>query len=254
MTKGQVETHQASDDPAPAAVRTVQHRVKLTLEETASGCIRVLQGSVVSSCAACVGTGQAQKQQDCTSCAGKGRIHERTWFGWYGVAMPCADCDGTGAVRPVCPACEGRGKNEVTRYRVSVRLPAHVRDGDVLHVAPARTRAAVALDIHVEVLPHACLVRDDVDGSVRCEFAVDGFSWIANRTVDVPTPRGLQPLQLQRGQVMYRLAGQGFPPRSGGKLADQIVIIVPRFPTQLSREQQRLLDRLAATTADKRSS
>ncbi|MCB2008595.1 MAG: molecular chaperone DnaJ, partial [Rhodoferax sp.] len=60
-----------------------------------------------------------------------------------------------------------------------------------------------------------------------------------------------QALGLQRGQVMYRLAGQGFPPRAGGKPADQVVIVVPKFPTQLSREQERLLNRLAATTSGK---
>lgn len=229
---------------AGPAVRTVQHRVTVTLEESAAGCIKVLQGNVVEPCAVCAGTGQATQPQACTTCAGKGKIHERTWFGWYGVATPCTDCDGTGTVRPACPACHGSGKHEAARYRVSVRLPAYVRDGDVLHVPAARTRAAVALDIHVAVAPHASLVRD-ADGTVRCECAVDGFGWIANRTVDVPTLRGPQPLQLQRGQVVYRLAGQGFPPRAGGTLADQVVIIVPRFPAQLSRKQERLLDQLA---------
>jgi DnaJ-class molecular chaperone len=84
---------------------------------------------------------------------------------------------------------------------------------------------------------------------VRCEWPVDGFGWIANHTVDVPTLRGPQPLQLQRGQVLYRLAGLGFPPRSGGRPAEQIVIVVPKFPEQLSRKQERLLAQLAQTTA-----
>lgn len=234
--------------PAPAPVRTVQHRVQLTLEESASGCIKILQGSVVDTCSACDGKGHAPKPQICGSCAGKGRIQARSWFGWYGVASPCADCDGTGVLRPVCPACDGRGKTELARYRMSVRLPAHVLDGAVLHVAPAHGRTAVALDIHVKVLPHDSLVRDD-DGTVRCEMTVDGFGWIANHLVDVPTLRGRQALRLQRGQVMYRLAGQGFPSHADGRLADQIVIVVPRFPTQLSRKQERLLEQLAASSA-----
>lgn len=244
------KTRQARGDAgAPAAVRTVQHHVKLTLEESASGCIRVLQGSLIETCAVCAGKGHRQEPKDCATCAGKGHIHERTWFGWYGVATPCTDCDGTGVVQDSCVACKGRGKTEVTSYRQSVRLPAHLRNGDVLHVPAGRARAAVALDIHVEVLPHACLVRDDNDGTVRCEFVVDAFGWIANRTIDVPTLRGLQPLQLQRGQVVYRLAGQGFPPRSGGTPADQIVIIVPRFPAQLSPRQERLLEHLADSSS-----
>lgn len=246
LDQGRAQVQPAHGDAAaPAAARTVQHHVKLTLEETATGCIRVLQGTIIDVCVACAGKGHAHEPKECATCAGKGRIQERSWFGWYGVATPCTACDGTGVVQSVCAACKGLGKAALVRYRQSVRLPADVRSGDVLHVPAGRARAAVALDIHVEVLPHACLVRDDDDGTVRCEFAVDAFGWIANRTIDVPTLRGPQPLPLQRGQVMYRLCGHGFPPRAGGKPADQIVIIVPRFPSQLSRRQQRLLDQLA---------
>lgn len=246
----QAEPRQARRDAAaPAAVRTEQHLVKMTLEEAATGCIRVLQGTAIETCVACAGRGHAREPQPCTPCAGKGRIHERTWFGWYGVATPCADCAGVGSVQTTCAACKGRGKTEVISYRQSVRLPAFVRHGDVLHVPAGRARAAVALEIHVEVSPHDCLVRDESDGTVRCEFAVDAFGWIANRTIDVPTLRGPQPLQLQRGQVVYRLPGLGFPPRSGANPSDQIVIIVPRFPALLSRKQQRLLDQLADSSS-----
>ncbi len=189
-TQGQTGPRPAGADTTQTAVRTARHHVKLTLEETAAGCIRTLQGTIIDTCTACAGQGHAHEPTACASCAGKGRIQERSWFGWYGVARSCADCNGTGTVQTACVACNGRGKTEVLRYRQSVRLPAQVRHGDVLHVPAGRARMAVALDIHVEVLPHACLVRDDDEGTVRCECAVDAFGWIANRTIDVPTLRG----------------------------------------------------------------
>lgn len=238
----------AETGPPQPPLRTVHRRVQLTLEEAAAGCIKVLQGTVAESCTNCAGSGQALKPQPCDTCAGEGKTHERTWFGWYGPATPCTACDGSGQVRPSCKACAGSGKAEVARYKLSVRLPADVRDGDVLHVPPARGRAAVALDITVELLPHAVLVRDN-DGTVRCELPVDGFGWIANRTIDIPTLKGPQSLTLQRGQVVYRLAGKGFRSGKDRQRADQVVIIVPRFPATLSREQERLLDKLAASTA-----
>jgi molecular chaperone DnaJ len=249
-TDGLVEP-EPDADPSPFPPRTVQRRVKLTLEEAAVGCIKVLRGSIVDPCATCAGTGHALRPQDCEVCAGQGKVRERAWFGWYGPATACAACEGRGTLRPMCQACDGSGKSEVARYRLSVRLPAGVRDGDMLHVAPARGREAVALDIRVELLPHAFLVRDD-DGTLRCELLVDGFCWIANRTVEVPTLQGPQPLGLHRGQVVYRLPGLGFPSRGGGARADQIVMVVPRFPARLSRKQQRLLDQLVASTAAER--
>lgn len=252
-TTGEVKPAPGSGaGPRAAPARTVHRRVQLTLEEAAAGCIKVLHGTVVDTCAGCAGTGQTLKPQTCNACEGEGKVHERTWFGWYGPATACTNCDGSGELRPQCPACAGSGKMEMTSYRLSVRLPANMRSGDMLHVAPGRRRAAVALDITVEVLPHAHLVRDD-DGTVRCELPVDGFAWIANRSIEISTLQGLQVLGLQRGQVVYRLAGKGFLEGKSGHRADQIVIIVPQFPTQLSREQERLMDKLAASTAGGRT-
>ena len=237
--------------PYPFSPRTVERRVMLTLEEAATGCIKSLRGTVVDPCSTCAGTGHALQPQDCAACTGQGKLRERVWFGWYGPDVACAACEGRGVLRPMCQACEGSGKTEVARYRLSVRLPPGVRDGDVLHVAPARGSPTVALDIQVELLPHAFLARDD-DGTLRCELPVDGFCWIANRTVEVRTLQGLQPLRLQRGQVVYRLPGLGFPAGRGRARADQIVMVVPRFPAQLSRRQERLIDQLVASTAAER--
>ncbi|MEO6408149.1 MAG: DnaJ C-terminal domain-containing protein [Burkholderiaceae bacterium] len=239
---------EADAGPETSPPRTVERRVKLTLEEAAAGCIKVLRGTVVDPCADCAGTGQASLEA-CAACSGQGTVRERAWFGWYGPATSCAACEGRGALRPVCQACEGCGKSEVAHYRLSVRLPPGVRDGDVLHVAPTRRSASVALDIRVQMLPHPFLVCDD-DGTLRCELPVDGFRWIANRTVQMPTLQGLQPLHLQRGQVVYRLSGRGFPAGRGLAQADQIVMVVPRFPDRLSPQQERLLDRLVASTAN----
>ena len=248
-TTGKVKpTPGPSASPRATPTRTVHRRVQLTLEEAAAGCIKVLQGTVVDTCAVCAGTGQTLKPQTCGACEGEGQVHERTWFGWYGPAMVCSNCEGSGELRPQCTVCAGSGKMEMANYRLSVRLPANMRSGDMLHVAPGRARAAVALDITVEVLPHAHLVRDD-DGTVRCELTVDGFAWIANRSIEIPTLQGLQVLDLQRGQVVYRLAGKGFLENKNGHRADQIVIVVPQFPAKLSREQERLLNKLAASSA-----
>ena len=104
------------------------------------------------------------------------------------------------------------------------------------------------LNLRVAVLPHA-LFELGADGTVRCEVPVDGFAWIANRSIDVPTLTGMQRLQLSRDCLSYRLRGQGFPKERRGPCGDQLVEVAPIFPEQLGTDQEILLDQLIAASS-----
>ncbi len=248
--------------PAPAADpspedsddtpgRTIRRRLKLTLEEAAAGCIRPVRGRHTPTCAACEGRGHAALASACRRCGGKGTVlRPSVWFGWPGTQAACADCAGSGVAREACTACQGSGKGPTTTYQVRVRIPAGVRDGDLLHVAARRVRASRApadLELQIQLAPHALFALQD-DGDLRCEVPVDGFAWIAQRSVPVPTLDGPQPLALQRDRVYYTLPGQGFPRERGGARGDLQLAIVPVFPERLSTDQDILLDQLIATT------
>jgi molecular chaperone DnaJ len=126
-----------------------------------------------------------------------------------------------------------------------------VRGGDVLHVDSSRPPAgqpALKLDLRIAVSPHPFFELDD-DGTIRCEMPVDGFAWIANRSVDVPTLTGLHRLSLSRDLLSYRLNGLGFPVERRGRPGDQLVKLAPLFPDRLSTDQEILLDQLIATSS-----
>jgi molecular chaperone DnaJ len=132
-----------------------------------------------------------------------------------------------------------------------VRFPHGVRDGDVLVVDQRQGRPGLPpgeLSIRVEVQESEVL-KLEKDGTLRCDIPVDGFVWIANRTVEVPTLDGLQTIQLQRDQLSYRLAGQGFPVERRGPRGDHLVTVWPVFPQRMTTDQQILLDQLIATTS-----
>jgi molecular chaperone DnaJ len=140
--------------------------------------------------------------------------------------------------REVCGSCQGAGRLSRS-YRHTVRIPAGVRHAEVLTAG----ETGGPFELHVEVSPHRFFVLGE-DGILRCEMPVDGFAWMANRWVDVPTLSGIQQMRLQRGHHQYRLRGQGFPSERLGARGDYVVTVVPRFPVSLSAEQEALLDRL----------
>jgi molecular chaperone DnaJ len=231
--------------------RTLHRKVRMTLEEAAVGCIKVLRGKVTDICATCAGAGHQMLGGNCTRCGGSGAIPKRSFFGWPAGVAECEACLGGGIARQPCAACSGVGKLPPRGYKLNVRIPHGVRDGDLLHVDRRRVRAdgpPADVEIRVEVLEHAFFKLDD-DGTIRCEMPVDGFAWIANRQVKVPTVTGFQALQLNRDLLSYRLKGQGFPVQRRGARADQLVTLMPVFPQQLSTDQQILLDQLLATTS-----
>ena len=237
-------------EPAPPR-RTIRRKVRLSLEEAALGCIRVLRGKERETCADCRGSGQQRPAPACPACAGAGQRKQAGWYGLFSSLADCADCQASGVRQQACAACAGSGQRDSAGYRVSVRLPPGVRNGDALHVDARRMRPGHSpgdLLIRVELQTHPIFQLDD-DGSLRCEVPVNGFAWVAGRPVRVPTLAGQQALVLQPGQRDYRLLGEGFPASRGGPHADLWLRIAPIFPETLNVDQQCLLDQLIVATA-----
>lgn len=204
-----------ADEAAPPPGRALRRRVRLSLEEAAAGCVRQLR---------------SRRSEACTSCAGRGELRRPAWYGWLSSTAPCS-------------ACAGRGRHQRT-VRHGVRIPAGARHGDLLQAATP----AGALELQIELAPHPLFVLDE-DGTLRCEVPVDGFAWMAERWVEVPTLAGLQQMRLRRGHQVYRLRGQGYPDRAGTR-GDCVIHVVPRFPATLRAEQEALLERLVASSGD----
>ena len=243
----------AGSDAPHRRGRTVSRKLKLTLEEAALGCTKVLRGKANTTvCAHCEGAGWRPSASACRACEGVGTQRQRGWYGLFGSsATPCPACTGSGHQPKPCTACDGVGQRSTPGYRVTVRLPPGVRDGDQLQVDGRRMRPDQSpgdLLIRVQVLPHDVFTLADGDnGSVHCTLPVNGFAWLANRPAVLPTLSGLDTLVLDRAQRDYRLPGQGFPATRRGPRGDLLVHVEPCFPDRLSIDQEILLDQLVAT-------
>jgi DnaJ-class molecular chaperone len=225
-----------------------EHTVCVSLEEAASGCIRVVHGEVARCCAACAGSGAASAPVACTQCEGRGSVPPSLWFSWLTTPVRCDACEGHGSRTPPCAGCAGTGRAEPLAYRASLRIPAGVRDGHALRARvklKGQARHQV-LDVRVRVLAHEFMSLQQ-DGTIRMEVPVDGFAWIAGRWIEVPTPYGMRQMRLQRGALTYRMRAAGFPAAPGEARADCLVTVVPLFPAQWTPGQEALLDALVDT-------
>lgn len=232
-----------SEPPRPAW--HIERKLKLTLEQAAAGGRMVLRGRHVERCEACEGLGYRHSPRPCEHCHGAGRIGQRNWFGWVTGFETCGHCEGDGLARLECEACNGHGELGRCRYEIAVDLPAGLRHGEELNLAAGGTHGD-RLKLHVVLREHP-LFRLDPDGTLHCEMPVDGFLWMANRWIEVPTLDGMQQLRLDRRHLRYRLRGQGYPKKHGGPRAHYLVDVQPLFPAQFTREQEKLIERLAAS-------
>lgn len=237
----------------PFTGRIVRRKLRLSLEEAALGCTRVVRGRLKQACAACDGHGAQGPDAPCPRCDGSGTVPSGLWFVWPPVRSTCGTCAGSGKQRRTCLACEGSGQ-QALHYQRAVRIPGGVQRGDVLTADGAGAAHGGfdgRLELVIDLAAHPFFTQDE-RGGLRCEMPVDGFAWLADAWIEVPTLSGLQQMRLRRGRHVYRLRGQGMPlDRRGSARGDLVISVTPSFPETLSPRQQELMAQLAAS-ADER--
>jgi curved DNA-binding protein len=147
-----------------------------------------------------------------------------------------------------------------TSRRLSVKIPAGVKDGQRIRLAGqggpgAGGAPAGDLYLRVRVKPHPLYQRDGDD--LRMELPVALHEALLGAEVTVPTLKGRVSLRIppetQNGRTI-RLAGQGMP-RAGGGFGDLFVTVRVVLPTKLSDEDKDCIRRIGERHAeDPRSS
>lgn len=226
-------------------------KVKVTLEEVATGVEKKVKVKKMVACPHCNGSGSADgATETCSTCRGTGRV-QRTRQGIFGmqyVQEPCPDCQGEGKIiKNKCPHCQGNGvvKDEEI---ISINIPAGVMEGMQLTVqgkGNAAPRGGIAGDLLVliEEEPHKELVRDDHNLIYNLLLSVPTAA--LGGTVEIPSLQGpvkiTIPAGTQPGKVL-RLRGKGLPQIDGyGRQiaqGDLLVNIGVYIPEKLNKEEK----------------
>jgi molecular chaperone DnaJ len=229
-------------------------KVRMTLDEIATGVEKKLKVNKYVKCNECSGTGakNGSAYSNCHTCHGTGQVTRvtNTFLGQMQTTSTCPACGGEGqTITSKCNACGGDGivKGEEV---ISVNIPAGVADGMQLSVsgkgnAGARSGINGDLIVLVEEIEHQDLIRDG-DNLIFDKYIT--FSDAAlGCNLDVPTLDGKARVKIepgtQSGKVL-RLKGKGLPHLQSYGKGDLLVNVNIWVPQILSREERTMLEKL----------
>lgn len=257
--------------------RDIRTRVRLTLEEIATGVEKEVTIERNEQCPDCGGKGavNASDVKTCPVCHGTGQ-EQRVTNGFFGQTITyttCSRCGGEGQV--VFNPCRNCGGTGLVRKRVSVkvRIPAGVEDGMQLtlkgegHAAKAGGINGDLLVV-IEQIPHQELKREGKNLFYSKIISVTDA--ILGTEVSIPCLDGNYKIKVEPGTqsgTVVRLRGRGLPAVKGygsgtGDLYVKYLVWIPKklksneksalesirssdsFKPDLSREDKNLFDKM----------
>lgn len=239
--------------------RDIRTRIRLTLNEIATGVEKDItiernrpcpdcdgkgtkNSSDIKTCPHCNGTGQVQQMVNslfgrtisystCPQCGGEGKV----------ISNPCRTCNGTGLVRK--------------RETVKVKIPAGVEDGMQLtirgdgHAAPHNGVNGDLL-VLIEEIPHSNLKREGKNLFYSTTISVTDA--ILGCEVTIPCLDGTYKVKIDPGTqsgAVIKLKGKGLPAVSGygTGTGDLYVKILVWIPKKLSKDEKEALEAMRAS-------
>ena len=229
----------------------LQVRLKLTLEEIATGVEKKIRVRHQRPCKTCDGRG-GKGETTCSQCEGRGQVRhvQQSFFGQFVNIAPCPRCNGEGRiVKERCRDCGGDGR-VAESDTIAVKVPPGVANGNFIplrgmgDVGP-RGGPAGDLIVLIEEKPHPVFDRDGMDLmlDVPLSFATAALGGsIEIPTLDGGPARADVPAGTQSGRVI-RVRGKGLPGLRGGQ-GDLHARLVVWVPTKLGAADKRKIEEL----------
>ncbi len=233
----------------------IRVKVRLNLQEIATGTTKKLKITKTLACDKCGGSGakDANSYSTCSTCGGSGYVMrvENTFFGRMQSQGVCPTCGGSGRViTSSCDKCGGEGTLRGEEV-VEIKIPAGVADGMLLTVSGkgnAARRGGINGDLQVliEEEPDMELMRDGNDLIHNLNITVT--TALLGGTVEVPTIDGRAKIKIAPGThagKVLRLGGKGIPDVNGYGRGDILVVVDITIPDHLNAEERKLVEKLA---------
>jgi molecular chaperone DnaJ len=230
-------------------------RLKLTLEEIATGIEKTLKVRRLVPCVVCNASGAkpGSSRTMCPTCNGRGEVRQvsRSVFGQFVNISTCPACNGEGRiVKEKCSECDGEGRvqGETT---IKVNIPGGVAEGNYISLrgqGNAGQRGGPPGDLMVitEEEPHKIFSRNGDD--VVLDVLVSYTDAVFGTELTIPTLTGKAKLKVdpgtQSGKIL-RMRDKGIQHLNSHSKGDQLVRINVWVPTNLSSKDKELLKQIS---------
>lgn len=230
-------------------------KVKLTLEEVATGVEKKIKVNKFVHCKSCNSSGakNGSSTKKCHTCNGSGSINrvQSTFLGQMQTTTVCTTCQGSGEIiTEKCTTCHGDGvvrEEEV----ITITIPPGVEDGMQMAMqgkgnAAPRNGYNGDLLVVFEVPAHELYERDGMN--LIYEHHISFIDAALGTEIEVPLVEGnkakvkIEP-GTQSGKIL-RLRGKGLPSVDYHGKGDLLVNVNVWIPQKLTKEEKTILEKL----------
>ena len=227
-------------------------KVKLTLEEIATGVEKKIKVKKYVACSHCHGSGakDGTSYTTCSTCNGSGQVTrvQNTILGQMQTTSTCPACEGEGKIiKEKCSHCNGEGV-QLSEEVIQLNIPAGVAEGMQLSLSGqgnAARRGGINGDLIVliEEQEHPQLVRDGND--LLYNVFVSFPEAVLGDSAEIPTLEGKVKVKVEPGTQpgkILRLRGKGLPDVNGYGKGDLLVKVNVWIPKTLSKEDKKIVE------------
>ena len=229
-------------------------KVKMNLQEIATGIEKKIKVKKYVACQHCNGTGakDGKSYSTCSTCKGSGQVTrvQNTILGAMQTTSTCPTCEGEGKIiNEKCTFCNGEGVL-MSEEVISINIPAGVGEGMQLSLSGkgnATRRGGVNGDLIVliEEEEHPELVRDGND--LLYNVFIGYPEAVLGETVEIPTIEGKVKVKIEAGTQpgkILRLRGKGLPDVNGYGKGDLLAKVNVWIPKNLSKDEKKLVEKM----------
>ncbi|MCH8869036.1 MAG: molecular chaperone DnaJ [Chloroflexi bacterium] len=238
----------------------LQYSLTVEFEEAVFGVDQDVELQRTETCSSCHGSRSegGAAPQTCSNCGGVGEVRRahQSVFGQFVQVVACNVCRGDGRIiTDPCSRCRGSGQERRNR-KLEVSIPGGIEEGTQVRLRGEGEQGinggpAGDLYVVVRIKPHEIFRREGND--IVYTLPLNVAQAALGAKVIIPTLKGEAEMEIpsatQSGQS-FRLKGKGVPYLRSKRRGDQIVHVFVNTPTDLTEEQQALLEKLAESFGD----